>query len=290
MSNFKIAPEFEALIPKLRVEEYEQLENSLRHDGCRDPLRVWEKENLLLDGHNRYRICEKWAICYGVTYLDFPNRDAAKLWIFDNQLGRRNVTDDQRVAIIKEAERLRANSPEGKKARTEAARQAKAEGKSVVRVSRMTENTNKALATKHNVPQHKLESMGTVCAAADKAPAGSPLKELPAKVRSGELKVAEARKIVTDSVDKPKPPGKRAQNKFNGRMDRVLPMFSGICHALADSDLTPEFTCSAEKAAQHLEMMLEFEEYIKIIIAKLRVRAATWTAPQVIETTEGIIQ
>ena len=63
-------------------------------EGCRDPLVIWR--GVLLDGHNRLRICEKRNIAYPTTTIDLPDRAAAVDWIYANQLGRRNLTLDQR--------------------------------------------------------------------------------------------------------------------------------------------------------------------------------------------------
>lgn len=50
-----IDKEFENLLPPLSEEDYKGLEESIKADGCRDPLVVWG--DTLVDGHNRYKIC-----------------------------------------------------------------------------------------------------------------------------------------------------------------------------------------------------------------------------------------
>ena len=52
-----IDPEFKRLLPALRPEEFRLLEESILAEGCRDPIVVWE--NIIVDGHNRYEICQK---------------------------------------------------------------------------------------------------------------------------------------------------------------------------------------------------------------------------------------
>lgn len=84
-----IDPEFAALIPPISKEEKEMLEASLLKEGCRDRLTVWN--GILLDGHNRLSICEANGITYNVRDIALPDRDAARLWIVENQLGRRNL-------------------------------------------------------------------------------------------------------------------------------------------------------------------------------------------------------
>ena len=55
--ELKIDPEFKCLIPDLTPEEYAGLERSLKEEGCRDAIVTWE--DIILDGHNRYRICQE---------------------------------------------------------------------------------------------------------------------------------------------------------------------------------------------------------------------------------------
>jgi DNA N-6-adenine-methyltransferase (Dam) len=90
--------EFNKLIPPLSPEEYEQLETSIRQDGCRDPLVVWQ--DVLVDGHNRYNICNEHNIPYTTITIDLPDRQSAKDWMIRNQLGRRNLTAYQRAELV----------------------------------------------------------------------------------------------------------------------------------------------------------------------------------------------
>lgn len=85
----KIDPQFKALIPPLAPEELAQLETNLLADGCRDPLVTWK--GTLLDGHNRYEICQRHKLKFKTKEIKLSDRDAAKDWIETNQLGRRNL-------------------------------------------------------------------------------------------------------------------------------------------------------------------------------------------------------
>ncbi|MEO8473033.1 MAG: ParB/Srx family N-terminal domain-containing protein [Chryseolinea sp.] len=78
--------------------ELSQLERSLIAEGCREPLMVWEKspgQLVLVDGHNRYKLCQKNNIPYKTKKTKFNNVEEAKVWMIDNQIGRRNLTPDQ---------------------------------------------------------------------------------------------------------------------------------------------------------------------------------------------------
>lgn len=56
-------------------------------------------EYVLIDGHNRFRICKEHNINFDTVEYDFRDSDEVKLWILKNQLGRRNLTDFQRAEI-----------------------------------------------------------------------------------------------------------------------------------------------------------------------------------------------
>lgn len=108
--KLKIDPELRDLIPPLDPHELELLEQSLRAEGCRDKLVIWEETGKLIDGHNRYKFCSKYKIPFEVTKKSFPNIEAVKAWMEDNQLARRNLTDDQRKILIgKRYEREKAS-------------------------------------------------------------------------------------------------------------------------------------------------------------------------------------
>lgn len=89
--NLKVNEELKALIPPLKEDEYKLLESSILGEGCRDKLITWN--DTIVDGHNRYEICTKNGIPFQVEDRDFDSFDAVKIWMIDNQKGRRNLTD-----------------------------------------------------------------------------------------------------------------------------------------------------------------------------------------------------
>jgi N6-adenosine-specific RNA methylase IME4 len=97
-----IDPEFKASIPPLRPEEYAQLESNIVSDRrCRDPLCLWK--GILVDGHNRYEICQKHGIGFDTVEIDCAgdSREHALAWMEEHQLGRRNISDDVRAVLAK---------------------------------------------------------------------------------------------------------------------------------------------------------------------------------------------
>jgi hypothetical protein len=97
--QFKIDREIENLLPALSPEEYAGLSLSIGTDGCRDPLVILNimGQRILGDGHNRYRICKEKGIPYRQVEIKLPSRELAIQWVIDNQLGRRNLTDERRA-------------------------------------------------------------------------------------------------------------------------------------------------------------------------------------------------
>lgn len=98
--ELRIDPEFEGKIPPLTDEEFQQLETNILADGIViNPIIVWG--GVIIDGHNRYRIVEKHPyIKYTTCEKAFSDRYDAIAWICKNQLGRRNLTPEQKKYLI----------------------------------------------------------------------------------------------------------------------------------------------------------------------------------------------
>ena len=100
MDKLIIDPEFRDKIPPLTEDEFSLLEENILSDGAVfSPLIVWD--GTILDGHNRYEIIQKHPeLTYAVHKLSFANRYEALSWICKNQLGRRNLTPQQKKYLI----------------------------------------------------------------------------------------------------------------------------------------------------------------------------------------------
>ena len=96
--NLQIDKNFKQLIPPLAQNEYEQLEENIVRDGCREPLCVWG--NTIIDGHNRYEICSRLKIPFSLQEVEFNSEEDALAWICANQLGRRNISEETRRYLI----------------------------------------------------------------------------------------------------------------------------------------------------------------------------------------------
>ncbi|MCL2420946.1 MAG: hypothetical protein FWD03_03735 [Defluviitaleaceae bacterium] len=94
----KIDPDFKNLIPPLMPDEFRQLaHNIVSANRCRDAILVWK--GTIVDGHNRYAICQEHGISFDVTRVSFDSKEDALIWIAENQLGRRNLTDTVRIEL-----------------------------------------------------------------------------------------------------------------------------------------------------------------------------------------------
>lgn len=96
--NIQINPSLKSLIPALTPEEYRQLEINIIEDGCREPLIIWG--DVLIDGHNRYEICTSNEIEFKTVRKEFSDENSAINWMIDNQLGRRNISPEQRKYLL----------------------------------------------------------------------------------------------------------------------------------------------------------------------------------------------
>ena len=118
MRQLTIDPEFRDKIPPLSDDEFSKLEENIVSDGeVREPLVVWH--NTIIDGHHRWQIIQKHPeIPYRVKEMEFADKWAAIVWMCRNQLGRRNITDEQRTALIGEAykaQKMSIGAPIGNK-------------------------------------------------------------------------------------------------------------------------------------------------------------------------------
>ena len=100
MDRLIIDPEFRDKIPPLTEDEFTLLEENILSDGAVfSPLIVWD--GTILDGHNRYEIIQKHPeLTYAVHKVSFANRYEAISWICKHQLGRRNLTPQQKKYLI----------------------------------------------------------------------------------------------------------------------------------------------------------------------------------------------
>lgn len=100
MYELKVDPEFRDKIPPLTDAEFEQLRENILSDGeVYEPIVVWN--GTIIDGHNRWRIIQEHPeIPYKVKEMEFADKWTAFEWMYRKQLGRRNLTEQQRSYMI----------------------------------------------------------------------------------------------------------------------------------------------------------------------------------------------
>ena len=203
--ELKIDEGLKAYIDPLTPDEHESLERSILAEGCRDSLVVWG--DLLIDGHNRYGICRKHGLPFNtVQATQFKNMDDVHLWMIDQHLGRRSVSDFQRGVlalrkreIIAERRAAAAAAVNAAKAAQPATEEAPWEGEtdpvvaqalaSVAKVPDDALDTREALARAARLSAGQVKMIETIQEKA--AP------EVVAAVKAGELSLNAAAVVAT---------------------------------------------------------------------------------------------
>ena len=104
--NIVILPVLKDLIRPLDNDEMAQLKANILSNGCQDSLKIWqttqkiinsdsatnEEQFVLIDGHNRYKICTENNVSFAVSIMKFQSLDDVISWMIDLQLGRRNMS------------------------------------------------------------------------------------------------------------------------------------------------------------------------------------------------------
>jgi 16S rRNA G966 N2-methylase RsmD len=125
---------------------------------------VFEGEEVLIDGHNRFEICTKHKIPFETVPLVFETRTAAMLWMIDNQKGRRNVSDyDKGLLAMRRQELLR---PMAEKQRKETEGRPSKLSAKLPTVSKI--DTRREAAKEAGIGERTLDAVKLIKDAADK--------------------------------------------------------------------------------------------------------------------------
>lgn len=109
IKDLTIDKEFEDLLPVLTPDELEKLENSILQYGMLDPIKVWQEPDtgkwIIIDGHNRYNILKnndvEWHYWQDYKIMgELETREDVKQWMFEQQLGRRNLSLAEKYEIV----------------------------------------------------------------------------------------------------------------------------------------------------------------------------------------------
>ena len=100
-----VKEELKAYIDPLTADEHDALERSILAEGCRDALVLWG--DVLVDGHNRYAICQKHGLPFQtVQNTRFQSIEDVHLWMIDQHLGRRSISDFVRGVLALRCTRI----------------------------------------------------------------------------------------------------------------------------------------------------------------------------------------
>lgn len=97
---------FEELFVPLEKDALTRLKANIEREGCTESVYTWNK--VIVDGHNRYRICQETNTPFPVTEMEFADKDEAILWMIDRQLGRRNLSPYERTTLALKREEMYA--------------------------------------------------------------------------------------------------------------------------------------------------------------------------------------
>ncbi|WP_420224671.1 hypothetical protein [Pigmentiphaga litoralis] len=193
--TIKINDELRAYIDPLTPDEYDALERSLLAEGCRDALVLWG--DLLVDGHNRYAICTKHDLPYKTIQNErFTSIDDVHLWMIDNHLGRRSVSDFQRgILALRKKDIVLARA----RALEDAAAAAQANTDAAAAADADRSAPPPVLATRESIAKAARVSSATIGQIEKIQREAAP--ELVQAVKAGEISINAAAAVATLPVD-----------------------------------------------------------------------------------------
>ena len=209
--NIVVLPELKTYIDPLTPDEHDALERSILAEGCRDALVLWG--DVLVDGHNRFGICQQHGLPFQtVQNQRFQNMEDVHLWMIDQHLGRRSVSEFQRgVLALKKREIIAERRAQAAAAVVAAkAEAAQSPGGQALWEGDTDPVVAKALATVAKVPEDALDTREALARAARLTAAQvkaieaihqNAAPEVVAAVKSGELSLNAAAVLATLSVE-----------------------------------------------------------------------------------------
>lgn len=215
--NITINEELRATIDPLTANEHAALERSMLAEGCRDALVLWGE--VLIDGHNRYAICTQHDIEFRTLQNDsFASIEDVQLWMIDNHLARRSVSDFQRgVLALRQqqivAGRARAQDDSQPDAATPAAAKPTQTRQDLARFAGISSNAIGQIEKIQKTAAPELVQAvraGTISINAAAAIASLPSSEQIAAAAGGRKELRQAARQVREQMREPKSPAKTA--------------------------------------------------------------------------------
>lgn len=195
MRNLIVDPDFRDKIPGLSEDEFQKLEQNILDDGeVREPLVVWGET--IVDGHHRWKIIQKHPeIPFQIKQMEFADKWAAIAWMCRNQLGRRNLTTQQRDYLLKEQYEAQSKTIGAQIGNDNAKKQS---GENDQIVSKSNNPTREAIAREHGLTEgavRRAVEFGRGLDAADEVSPGIKEAVLSGEVKAPKQMIAEIRNL-----------------------------------------------------------------------------------------------
>ncbi len=151
MIELKIDQEFQSKIPPLTEAEFEQLKENILADGeVYEPIAVWN--GVIVDGHNRWKVIQEHPeIPFKIREMDFADKWAAFEWMYKKQLGRRNLTDEQKTYVIGKMYEARKKTSGGQRANDNASKRDAHNGQLVSETDKKSHGVSGEIAMELNI-------------------------------------------------------------------------------------------------------------------------------------------
>ncbi|GAA6140273.1 plasmid replication/partition related protein [Hydrogenophaga sp. 5NK40-0174] len=185
--NIVVNEDLKAYIDPLTADEYDALERSILAEGCRDSLILWG--DVLVDGHNRYAICQKHGLPFNtIQNSHFQSMEDVHLWMINQHLGRRSVSDYQRGVLALRKREIEAE----RRARAKVDRQPAEDGSSTPEDGAQAGDkpNEKALQTREDIARAARISANQVGLIEKIRKQATP--EVEAAVKSGDISINAA--------------------------------------------------------------------------------------------------
>ncbi len=286
-------------LPPLTEGELSLLTDSILSEGCREPIVVFN--GTVIDGHNRYRICQEHNIPFAITEMEFEDEDEALLWIIKNQLGRRNIPDFVKGELV-----LPLEAQLREEAKKRMGRRKKEETLADLPNNNEPLNTRDTLAEIAGISSRTLGTVKKLIELAD--------EDTLAKLRAGEISIHGAYKAIKDQEEKRKyEEAVRRSKEMDKEIASVMPGYGlavplppreeGVSFRPPDSVLEippitvfgdmpaddPKYRGRAEMAYAKGELQKNTDYYTKRAGEILQWMTAASINPENIEILKGII-
>jgi len=302
MLQLKIDPEFQEQIPPLTDEEFEQLRKNILEDGeVYEPIIVWN--GTIVDGHNRWKIIsDNWETLkdkFRTKEMDFSDKWAVFDWMYRKQLGRRNLTEEQRTYMIGKLYEARKRSQGGSygnqytkvpcghnvhKANQRERKKKTAEsigdeygitGRSVQRAEKYSQGIDTLKDVSPDAAEKVLTGRSNVTK--------KTIKDLP------RMEPEEVEAVASSIVNGGPIPRQKGNRKCKTKIDSDNPVeLDGIIADMYDRSTVPEYTADS----LIYEIKLCADEYVKQIQHMLQDRSKVLTTeskPQIADTIDRYI-